>query len=202
MTLIKVELTEQEYRFLTQYREDEKNKTEFQQYVDLLKMCYEAAHMTSSDHSNTNAALIVTAFGKLIPPVANKLPEKITWTEERTKVRPTKYDFIEHAERGVIYSAARKGISTEGATMVCPWVACADCSRAIVNAGIVKVVTHRQRNDLTSLGRENVIDTTSDRWVNPISNGAIILQEGGVEVVQLDFVAGLKTLINEKVIEI
>jgi len=45
-----------------------------------------------------------------------------------------------HAERNAIFNAARKGIATEGAKIIC-WcgVPCHDCSIAIVQAGIKKV---------------------------------------------------------------
>jgi dCMP deaminase len=46
-----------------------------------------------------------------------------------------------HAERNAILQAARMGISTKGATLVCHCgVPCKDCAIEIINAGIVEVV--------------------------------------------------------------
>lgn len=171
-------------------------------YEDMIKKCYMVAASLSDDLSNQNAAFVISEWGNYGPIVPNRIPDKVQKLEERIKVRPTKYDFIEHAERGAIYAAARNGIRTQNGTLICPWFACADCSRAIVCAGIKKVVGHKQRNDLTSYGRDKVVDTVSDRWVNPISNGEAILKEAGIECVYLDFHAGLSVLINEQLLEV
>ena len=52
---------------------------------------------------------------------------------------PTKYLWIEHAERNAIYNAARAGMGLEGCTLYCETPSM-DCARAIVQAGIVQVV--------------------------------------------------------------
>ena len=75
-------------------------------------------------------------------------------------------------------------------------------SGAIVLSGIKKVVTHKRRNELTSLGRHKVEDVVSDRWITPITNGDIILKEAGIEVVQYDFHAGMLVLVNEQLVEL
>ena len=55
--------------------------------------------------------------------------------EERQE-RPEKYYWFEHAERNSIYNAARIGVSTKGSKMYMTCgVPCADCARAIINAG-------------------------------------------------------------------
>lgn len=43
--------------------------------------------------------------------------------------RPTKYSFFEHAERNAIFTAARHGIRTEGATLYVQALPCVDCAR-------------------------------------------------------------------------
>jgi dCMP deaminase len=46
-----------------------------------------------------------------------------------------------HAERNAILQAARAGIPTKGATLVCHCgIPCKDCAIEIINAGIVEVV--------------------------------------------------------------
>ena len=171
-------------------------------YIKFLKDCYDIAALQSDDLSNQNAAFVITAKGEFGPIVANKIPNDVVKLDERIKIRPTKYDFIEHAERGAIYAAAREGLCTRDAILICPWFACAECSRAIKCSGIRKVVGHKQRNELTSYGREKVVDTVSDRWINPISNGDLILKEGCVETILLDFKAHKKILINEQLLEV
>lgn len=45
-----------------------------------------------------------------------------------------------HAEMNCIISAARYGVSTVGATLYCTHQPCLQCAKAIINAGIVKVL--------------------------------------------------------------
>jgi dCMP deaminase len=63
--------------------------------------------------------------------------------------RPEKYYWAEHAERNAIYNAARNGIPLEGTTAyissnVPP---CADCTRALIQSGIVQIITRPMTND-------------------------------------------------------
>jgi dCMP deaminase len=86
-----------------------------------------------------------------------------------------KLTFIEHAERDVIYEAARAGTRTLDRIMVCPWACCAPCARAIVLSGIGKVVAHRQAYEITP-----------ERWLKQISDGLEILKAGRVEYELID----------------
>ena len=170
----------------------------------LLFECYKYAELHSDDKSNQNAAMILNPnidnYGEYFAIVSNCLPKGVIKTDERIYKRPMKYAFIEHAERGVIYEAARMGVSTYNTTMVCPWIACENCARAIVCAGIKKVIAHKQRIAATSLNRDKVKDTVDNRWVNPVSDGDIIIKEGGVEVFYYDgTIDGLNILVNEQI---
>jgi len=56
--------------------------------------------------------------------------------------RPQKYSWIEHAERNAIFNAARHGIKLAGARAYLNWEPhpCADCSRALIQSGIVEII--------------------------------------------------------------
>lgn len=113
----------------------------FDQSEELLflrQACQHAAE-ASSDQQTQNGAVLVARTGQIVL-AANTLPA-ISFKEDRL-VRPHKYQYIEHAERNVIYAAAKRGICTEHATLYCPWFACTDCARAIIQAGIRRVVGH------------------------------------------------------------
>lgn len=45
-----------------------------------------------------------------------------------------------HAEAGAITYAARMGLPIEGTTLYCTHCPCLECSKLIINSGIVKVV--------------------------------------------------------------
>lgn len=46
-----------------------------------------------------------------------------------------------HAELNAITNAARVGIAVEGATLYCKFLPCYTCAKAIINAGVKRVVT-------------------------------------------------------------
>lgn len=145
----------------------------------LMKMAYGTA-LSSPDTSTTNGAVIINAQGVVVAVGANELPEGVEVTPERLE-RPVKYAFTEHAERNAIFQAARLGESTQDAVMVVLWAACDDCARAIIQAGIKKVVTHSFYRDYN---KEDGADRKD--WGDSISTAFQMLKEAGVEVEFVD----------------
>jgi dCMP deaminase len=105
----------------------------------------------------------------------NGFPRGVDTDEEDRWERPAKYDWVEHAERNAIYNAARKGIKLLGSTMYLPFKAypCAPCMRAIIQAGIKRLVC----SDIPFPGKGNktAYDTDSDIQMR-------MCEEAGVEV--------------------
>ena len=94
----------------------------------------------SQDPSTQNGAILIHPEKGIVLGASNSLVEGShddVWSSER------KYHYVEHAERNVLYKAARRGIPTVGLTLCCPWFACSDCARAIVQCGIKKVIGHK-----------------------------------------------------------
>jgi dCMP deaminase len=75
-----------------------------------------------------------------------------------------------HAEMNAILWAARRGIAIEYATMYCNVVPCINCAKAIIQAGIKKVVTTPRES--------------RDKELNP--SGLGLLEEAGISVYILD----------------
>jgi dCMP deaminase len=142
-----------------------------------MKIAMEAATL-SPDPSTQNGAAVLLADGRVVGADCNRFPVGVTESAERWE-RPLKYSFIEHAERNAIFNAARQGIKTEGATLVCQWAACSDCARAIVAAGFARLVRVRSDKEAHS------------QWAEEVALGDEIMIEGGVEIVELPAV-GLK----------
>lgn len=136
----------------------------------------------STDLHTQNGAFLRSKNGYFVA-AANQLPP-IESLPERFE-RPLKYSFIEHAERNAIYQAARKGIATHNATLYCPWFACCDCARAIILAGISRVVGHVKTRVLTP-----------DRWKESVALADQMFQEAGVEISLLDEVLGVRYRFN------
>jgi dCMP deaminase len=150
--------------------------------IYLREACKVGAH-ESQDHQTQNGALLRSKRG-LVVTAANVLPPMVVPTEERM-ARPNKYKFIEHAERAVIYAAAKAGIPTDGAVLYCPWFACADCARAIILAGITRVVGHTKPRI-----------QSPERWVESILAADQMFHEAGVEIELLQAELGVRYLFN------
>jgi dCMP deaminase len=135
-----------------------------------LKQAYIYAS-NSIDPSTQNGAVLLHPLRGIVLGACNELPERIKETPDRWK-RPEKYCYVEHAERNLIYKAAKKGIPTDGMVICCPWYCCTDCARAIIQAGIIKVIGH-----------QNMFDLMSDRWKESCEKGIAMLEESGIECV-------------------
>ena len=151
------------------------------QDVGLLICAYEEAYKNSTDPSTQNGAIIVISdfpsdnHGARCAG-SNHFPRGVREVEERWE-RPIKYSYVEHAERNAIFNAARLGLPTEGATMYVPWFACADCARAIIQAGIVEVVGDARTNRMMS---------ADCRWRETIEIAYGMFDEAGVKYRHID----------------
>lgn len=134
-----------------------------------LSRAYKYAASKSYDPSTQNAAILWHPIVGIVVQAANGIPEKLTTSEDIWQSED-KYLYVEHAERNVIYKAANRGIVTEGLTMYCPWICCADCARAIIQAGIIRVIGHK-----------NIIDMTPDRWKKSCDVGIQMLKDAGIQ---------------------
>lgn len=147
-----------------------------------LLMAYKQA-TNSPDPSTQNGAVIVS--GSTTVADCNRFPDHVKLSGERLE-RPLKYEFIEHAERNVIYKCASLGIPTAGMTMYVPWFACSDCARAIIQAKIAHVVGHQR-----------MADETPERWKDSIANAMTMLEEAGVKMTMIpERLDGPKILFN------
>jgi dCMP deaminase len=109
--------------------------------LDYLRHAYKVAAEFSHDPVTQNGAVLVDEAGRIVAAGANTFPRGVRVTEHRT-AKPLKYSFMEHAERNAIFEAASEGIQARGLVMYCAWAACADCGRAIIQAGVKELVTH------------------------------------------------------------
>lgn len=144
----------------------------------LLKLAYQIA-VTSNDSSTQNGAFLARRGVPIMETAAtNGLPDGVSATPERMQ-HPLKYVAFEHAERNAIYRAARQGIATEGLTLVCPWAACTDCARAIIQAGVKELITQHPDSATST-------DPGSADWNTSIKEAMRMLAEAGVKVTYYD----------------
>ncbi len=109
-----------------------------------LQICRVVA-VRSKDPNTQIGCVIVGPAHEIRSTGYNSLPRGIRDDVAERFERPTKYLWMEHAERNAIYNAARAGTATEGCTIYVEILPCMDCARAVVQAGIAEVVISEER---------------------------------------------------------
>jgi dCMP deaminase len=94
--------------------------------------------------------------------------------DERMEGRPEKYFWVAHAEANAVYNAARVGTPLEGCTMMVTHFPCMECSKAIVQVGIKKVVVSQMD------------EVFAKRWAEHIVRSKALFVECGVDVEMLE----------------
>lgn len=135
-----------------------------------LTKAYVYARQESQDPNTQNGALLVHPVHGPVVGAANAFVPGINITDDKLK-RPAKYDYINCAERNVIYQAASKGVNVSNMHLYCPFISCPECAKAIVTSGIKKVVGHL-----------DLINHTPERWRERCEVGLSILRQAGVYV--------------------
>ena len=148
------------------YREIKLNNMTWDEYF--LKLA-ETVALKSKDQSSKIGAVIAGPEHEIRSTGYNGFPRGLNDNDTARQERPLKYKFFEHAERNAIYNAARFGAPIEGCIMYCPWPPCTDCARAIIQAGIKRLVV------------ANAIINCPDRWHNDMCIAADMLRECGVK---------------------
>jgi dCMP deaminase len=123
----------------------------------------------SKDRSTKVGCVVVGDANQILAAGYNGFPRGVNDDVDQRHERPEKYLWTEHAERNAIYHAARHGVRLQGAIMFLPWFPCADCARAIIQAGLSAVVVVEP-------------DWDSPVWKDSFEVTRIMLDEAGVEV--------------------
>jgi dCMP deaminase len=146
------------------------------QHRQWLRLAYYGA-LESPDTSTQNGALLIDPWGNpmMMTLACNTFPIGVDGTLPERMERPLKYACIEHAERNSIYAAARLGICTRGMTMAAAWAACADCGRAIIQAGIARLIRHMPKS---------LAD--NPRWMESIAQADQMMLEASIEIINID----------------
>lgn len=97
----------------------------------------------SKDQRTKLGAVIVGPDDEIRSTGFNSFPRGLNDDLSERQEQPEKDFWFEHAERNAIYNAVRIGVSLKGCTLFTQRVPCEACARAIVQAGIDKVVIHQ-----------------------------------------------------------
>ncbi len=94
----------------------------------------------SKDRSTQVGAVIVGPKKEIRAIGFNGFPRGVNDDDDSRHERPIKYEFTEHAERNAVYNACYTGTSLDGCTIYVTHLPCSDCARAVIQAGIKRVV--------------------------------------------------------------
>ena len=131
----------------------------------------------SKDTSTKVGAVIVGPAGEDRASGYNGAPRGCRADElgdPRGTERPEKYFWFSHAELNAITNAARVGVPLEGCTIYVTHPPCMDCARAIVQAGIKRVVTVRPSAGFV------------ERWEEHMSRSQRLFDECGVAYEEIE----------------
>jgi len=148
----------------------------------------EEVRQASHDPHRKVGVVIADDAGRTLAVGTNAPPTSLglTQAESEAAIRQDpawKYFMFEHAERNAIHGACTQGVSLVGATMYGTLFPCADCARAIVAAGLSRLVVP-----------DAGIDPERDqKWRDHYRYAKQILSLGGVRVDIVDAMAVAET---------
>lgn len=151
-------------------------------YRNWLIECYSYAH--NSRHPSTHNAALLIRDNSVVLAGVNNLPPGVIQKEERFEGE-NKHIYPNHAERDVLYKAARAGIATQSLIMVMPWLPCIPCANAIISCGISTLIVHKQ-----------MLERTKERWREELKEAVQLMKEAGIQVIAYDGITGVKAYMH------
>lgn len=151
---------------------------------------YQAARKSKDPKTKIGAVLV-----KNNEPIAicyNGFPRKVNDSIERYNDRELKRQMVCHAEENTGYLAAKRGVSTIGATLYTQGIPCNECTKGLINMEISEVVCHKQWPNLIH----------NENWVKSIEISKIMLEEAEIKIRWLDKVLGVKGYLDGKIINV
>ena len=128
-----------------------------------------AVSQLSKDRSTKVGAIAIGPHGDVRAMGYNGMPRGVDDNVDARHERPEKYFWFEHAERNLIFNAARVGVPLEGCTLIVSGLyPCMDCARAIVQSGIREVIAPTAAPDA--------------RWADHYARTRQLFEEVGVTV--------------------
>jgi dCMP deaminase len=129
----------------------------------------------SKDESTKVGCIIVGPDNEVRSTGYNSFPRGINDNLPERQKRPDKYLFIEHSERNAIYNAARVGIPLNGCRIYMDFFPCADCCRAIIQAGIKEIIISSKNYDKKEA-------YWNERWKDQMNASKQMLKEANVNI--------------------
>lgn len=105
----------------------------------------------SPDKETQVGAILLSEDGRIVASSFNGFLRGAI-DDDLPKTRPKKYEFIQHAERNLIYNCAYENIRTKNTTIVCTLSPCLECARAAFQSGVKSIIYEDTYHACSSLG--------------------------------------------------
>jgi dCMP deaminase len=145
---------------------------------------------TKSRDPRTKIGAILVKDGVIISEGFNGFPRKVKDLPSRYLNKKTKYKMVCHAEHNAVLNACRTGISTLGSICFTNGIPCCECSKALIQAGILEIVVHKQWPEM------------NQKWKESIKTSKIMFKEAGVKIRIFDEVLGLEGFNNGEIVKV
>ena len=129
----------------------------------------------SKDRGRKVGAVVVGIDNEIRSTGFNGIPRGVRDDVEARHSRETKekYLWAAHAERNAVYNAARIGVSLKGCRMYCTLYPCVDCVIALIQSGIVELITAKP-------------DFNDPQWGEGYKRARVMLDEAKIKVRYMD----------------
>ncbi len=94
----------------------------------------------SKDQSTKVGCVIVSPEKAILSMGYNGFPRGVDDTPEYRHIRPTKYEFVVHAEENALLNAGRNGTRLNGGILYVTMPPCTRCAGSIIQAGIKEII--------------------------------------------------------------
>ena len=125
-----------------------------------------------SKDPGTKVGCVLVDDRRIIATGYNGFPQGISDLSDRFDDRDWKLSVTIHAEVNAILNAGKHGAKTEGSTIYTTFPPCSNCSSAIIQAGISRVICPPYEN-------------TPERWRNNFLLGKSLISESKIQITEL-----------------
>lgn len=150
------------------------NENEFEKAKKYIQLAKFNADLFSKDkHTKVGAIILAADFTQILATGINGFPRKMNDQKESRWERPTKYQYVCHAEANAVANAAMTGTSVKDSVIAVTKFPCSSCTKLLIQAGIKKIYTPLPNYE-------------SEQWGEDSKISEEMLKEVGIEVIKFE----------------
>ena len=139
----------------------------------------------SKDNSTKVGCVIVSPEKAILSMGYNGFPRGVDDTPQYRQERPTKYEFVVHAEENALLNAGRNGTRLSGGILYVTMPPCTRCAGSIIQSGIKEVIYLEPAEEKKIPG-----------WRDNLKYSFEMFKEAGVKVIEFN-----RDLVNQNIIK-